>query len=323
MYIQCIGNKFQVYCTLKVQEIPIVIRQSCLLLILFLPGILCAQQIVGVRAGMIQYIIGDVFLEGKSAQIPKNGYLQMEAGQQLNTRSGLAELQLSPGAYLRLGENTSIRMIENRLGMTQLRLNQGAIVIEAVDGSAANPVLVSVSGAAARIERDGLYRLNVAPGDIRVYSGEIVVSGNGKSSLIRNGKMARLMGNFKPEKFDAGDSDALHQWSAQRSFDLFNLTPETRKQTHWVPTSAGWVWNSAYRTSRYSELFYLKWVKDEANRRIQELREKYDRDSETRTVNGSEYEELLSGIKEAQNAIQAADRKAKQLDASTGKPQFR
>jgi hypothetical protein len=283
-----------------------------LLTLLIIPSAVRAQQIVGVKAGILQSIKGEVYLEGKRLKLPQNGHIQMENGQRLTTRQGYVELLMSPGAYLRLGEDSSVRMDENQLGKTQIALEQGSALIEVIQKIEGNRITLAIAASVVDIEKAGLYRLYALPGELRVYRGEAVVVKQGKTALAKSGRAIHFARGLAVRKFDADVADSLHSWAARRSFDLFILTPETRKQTHWTPVSAGWLRNSAYRVSYYSEIFYLQWVKEEANRKIQELLAKYSRDQETRTIYGAEYDLLVAQIKEAQRAIEEAEARAKQ-----------
>jgi hypothetical protein len=283
-----------------------------LLTLLTIPSAARAQKIVGVKAGILQSITGEVYLEGKRLKLPPNGHLQMQNGQLLTTKQGYAEVLLSPGAYLRLGEDSCVRMDDNQLSKTRIALEQGSALIEIVQEIEGNRITFAIAASIVDIERAGLYRLYALPGELRVYRGEAVVVKQGKTTAAKSGRVVHFAQGLPVRKFDTGVADSLHNWAARRSFDLFILTPETRKQTHWTPVSAGWLRNSAYRVNFYSEIFYLQWVQEEANRKIQELLAKYSRDQETRTIYGAEYDQLVAQVKEAQRAIEEAEARAKQ-----------
>jgi hypothetical protein len=49
------------------------------------------------------------------------------------------------------------------------------------------------------------------------------------------------------EKFDRKQTDALHNWAARRSFDLFMGDPEAReKQNHWQSAGSGYMENKNF-----------------------------------------------------------------------------
>src|SRR5947207_15597892 len=85
-----------------------------------------SQQMISARAGMVHYVEGKVFagseqLDGKFGNFP-----QIKENQVLRTEEGRAEVLLTPRVFLRAGENTSFRMIPNRLIDTRLELLAGS-----------------------------------------------------------------------------------------------------------------------------------------------------------------------------------------------------
>lgn len=81
----------------------------------------------------------------------------LEAGRTIKTGHGMAELLLSPGIFLRLG-NKSELTLDTVKPEIQVRLASGEALIEAVDAGA--PVLVKQKGATAIIRKPGVYELN-------------------------------------------------------------------------------------------------------------------------------------------------------------------
>src|SRR5512136_2792104 len=74
-----------------------------------------AQNVISANAGTISYIDGIAYLDNGQVRVTKGIYFQMENGQRLKTLKGWAEVVLTPGAYLRLGENSSAKMEQNRI----------------------------------------------------------------------------------------------------------------------------------------------------------------------------------------------------------------
>jgi hypothetical protein len=217
-----------------------------------------AQQVVSAKAGLVPFIEGKAFLGSDVPFSPKD-FVQMENGQILYTKQGRAEVLLTPDIYFRLDEYSSLRMEQNRLKDTQLALEQGAALIEVVQEARENPIKVCFPTGVVEIKRVGLYRLDVKAHEFRVYGRSALIAIGNKKATIKNGRMARLEGNFQQIEFDVNISDPLLEWAARRSFDLFLATAETRRQMHWRPISLGWLMNYNYRKSFYSELFFDHW----------------------------------------------------------------
>jgi hypothetical protein len=230
-----------------------------------------AQYVVSTKAGVIQYIEGEVFGEGKLPLEPPDRYLQLENGQSLRTKQGRAELLLSPGAYLRLGENGLLRIEQNKLDDTQLTLVQGSALIEVVQQIKGNRIRLRFLTSVIEVMKAGLYRLDAASSELRVYGGAVQVASRNKKATIKTGRMVRLDGDLDPDKFDVDAADSLHEWAARRSFDLFAVSSKARTQMHWTPISSGWLRNFNYRMRFYSPLAYDELTRDQ---RRQEMLDK-------------------------------------------------
>jgi hypothetical protein len=243
------------------RQIARLIAQSLVLIfpILMITGITSAQQVVSTKAGIIQYIKGDVLWDNGRVQLLPGKYFQMQNGQSLSTKQGRAELLLTPNVYLRLGENGSLRMERNEFNDTQLALEQGSALIEAVEVIKGNRIRLSLSTAVVEINKKGLYRIDASSSELRVYGGEAVVTYANRKAIIKGGRMTRLDSNPKSFKFDINVADSMHQWAGKRSFDLFIATGSTRKQPHWQLVGLGLLSNSNYHMRFYSELYINEW----------------------------------------------------------------
>ncbi|MCX7603214.1 MAG: hypothetical protein N2036_03980, partial [Bryobacteraceae bacterium] len=95
-----------------------------------------AQQAISARAGLINVADGDVFLldERSGARKPferkPTELVELREGQTLETDEGRAEILLTPGAFLRLGEAGAVRMISNRLTAVRVEVVRGAALID-------------------------------------------------------------------------------------------------------------------------------------------------------------------------------------------------
>jgi hypothetical protein len=128
---------------------------------------------------------------------------------------------LTATAWLRLGENASLQMKQNKLDGTQLELNHGSALIEIAKKIEVNPISVYLSNGVIEIKKAGLYRIDSSPSKLRVYGGAArVIIGDKKTNVSRN-MMVRLDGNLARSALDRYDVDELHRWAAQRSFLLF------------------------------------------------------------------------------------------------------
>src|SRR5579863_6407140 len=105
---------------------------------------LAAQNIISAKSGLIHYTEGDVKIGDQSAA-PNNGVFQsLSVGKELTTGEGRAEMLLGPGQFVRLNENTSVRMVSNKLDATRLAVVRGSVLIEVIDMAKNAPIFLTL-----------------------------------------------------------------------------------------------------------------------------------------------------------------------------------
>src|SRR5689334_14903116 len=88
------------------------------------------QSVLTARAGLLHYAEGNVLLDDKIAEVDLATFPSMKAGSVLKTTEGRAEVLLNPGVFLRLGENTTIKLVDGRLDDARVELIEGTAVLE-------------------------------------------------------------------------------------------------------------------------------------------------------------------------------------------------
>src|ERR1039458_7667041 len=86
---------------------------------------LAQSAVISARSGLIHYVEGQVYLGDQLVETKFGVFPEVKENQQLKTEEGRAEVLLTPGVFLRLGENSSFRMITNRLIDTRLEFQIG------------------------------------------------------------------------------------------------------------------------------------------------------------------------------------------------------
>jgi hypothetical protein len=197
--------------------------------------------------GTVNYVEGQVSVNGAPVNSTQNGHEELQPNELLTTQSGKAEVLLSPGIFLRVGNNSEIRMMSAELVNPRVELVRGEALAE-VDRKDGKAVILE-RGAEASILKAGLYRFDGDRGTVAVLDGKIRVSENDKSKEFGKGKEVVLNGSFlKPEDFDvkAQKQDDLYQWSNIRSDYLAQANQWTAQNiyTGFAPYwGAGWYWN--------------------------------------------------------------------------------
>lgn len=232
--------------------------------LLLITGSAAAQTAVSARAGMINVAEGDVFFLDDRGAAPQrveprpNELLSMKDGQTLRTEEGRAEVLLTPGAFLRLGESGAVRLLSGRLSSVKLELLEGGALIDVVELLEDNSVIVRLAGAEVELEKAGLYRFDAEPPRVRVFSGQAEVRAAGQAQTLKSGRELRLEGaQWAVRKFNADkETDSLYRWSKRRSgyIAMANVSAARQAGSFWGLNSlrgGTWLWNPYFGFATY------------------------------------------------------------------------
>jgi hypothetical protein len=182
-------------------------------------GSACAQAVISSHSGVVQYVEGRAFLGDKPVE-PKFGtFPDIKENQEFRTEDGRAEILLTPGAFLRLAENSSIRMVSTKLTDTRVEILSGSAIIESTEMPKDNAVQILYKKESISLQKQGLYRVDTEPARFQVYDGEAVVTDPSGQLTLHSGKQTNLAGVLMAENFDRkpDDQDALYRWSDRRA----------------------------------------------------------------------------------------------------------
>src|SRR5579872_2848455 len=126
--------------------------------------------------GTVNYVEGEVALDGQSLPAKLNGSTLLGTNQVLDTGQGNAELLLTPGVYFRLGANSEARMVSPGIADTRVELVKGSAMLEVDQLYKENDLSVVVGSVTARIDKEGLYDFQAQPATVRTLDGKATVS---------------------------------------------------------------------------------------------------------------------------------------------------
>ena len=192
-----------------------------------------AQTVIGAKSGVINWVEGDTFLGDKPYVMQPSQFGEVKENMVFRTEEGRAEVLLPPGVFFRMGENTSFKMISNRLVDTRVELLSGSAVIEIDDIEKDSAVTVVCKGATITLAKAGLYRFDAEPAQIKVHKGGAEVAINGQTTSVGGGKMMTLGAVASVEKFNTADTDSLDRWSHRRAEVVANANISAAKQAHY------------------------------------------------------------------------------------------
>jgi hypothetical protein len=240
-----------------------------MLLVLFAAAALAAAAPKSMPVpGTLNYLEGQVSMNGQEVSSQSIGTAVLRPGNVMDTGQGKAELLLTPGVFLRLGDNTQVRMISPGLADTRVELLRGSAMLEVAELFKENNLAVQIDGFTTRVEKNGLYDFHTGPATVNVLDGKATVSeGDGHVSL-KKGHGVVLAGDrpLRAQDFrkDVVESDPLYAWSKLRSEYAAEANVNTA-QTILVGGGwygPGWYWDpywSFYSFLPGSGILYSPW----------------------------------------------------------------
>ena len=228
------------------------VRAAAFLLVLAVPA--CwGQAVISARSGLVNFVTGDVQLEGQPIKLDGAIFPNVRVGQTLSTRMGHAEVLLTPGVFLRLDKNSSFRMVSDRLTDTQVEILSGSVLVEADEILKDNRISVKLGDSDTLLIKTGLYHFNAEAGQIRAFAGKALVADASKSTELKGGRTLLVGSSLRADKFNKNKSkDELYAWSVQRDYrlDLANISSARTYNSNGLSASM-WSWNPAYGMFTY------------------------------------------------------------------------
>jgi len=212
-----------------------------------------AQPVISAKAGTVTWTEGQVFLDDQVVEATPTKFPEVKENSVFRTEAGRAEILLTPGTVMHIGENASFKMISTRLIDTRLELRAGSAVINAAElGKDSNITVVCKDGTVA-LSRAGHYRFDTEPARVKVFAGSADVKLGESHIEVGTGKMLALAGQMATaEKFDKDELDSLDNWAARRDemIAMANVSSARQVYNGGVYTGGGggsgggtWSWN--------------------------------------------------------------------------------
>ena len=199
------------------QIVPVV----AFLTLLFLQSPLLADDRGPGRPGTVNYVEGQVYLAAQPLDEKSAGTIEVDPGQTLTTQAGKAEILLTPGVFVRVGDSSSATMISSGLTNTKMSIDRGEALIEVAEIHEENDLRILLDGKSTELRKTGLYDFDENQHMVRVLDGEAMVSDGEKSIKVKSGHLVDLATNqpIKAQKFDKKGLEAedLYRWTSLRS----------------------------------------------------------------------------------------------------------
>jgi hypothetical protein len=199
------------------------------------------------RPGTLNYVEGQASVASQSLNAQSIGKAELQPGQTLETGNGRAEILLTPGVFLRVDHDSSVRMISPDLTHIEIALDRGHAEVEADQIYKQNDILIDENQVHTKLLKKGVYDFNTKTVDVRVFDGKAAVLGNGQKPItVKGGHELAVNGDeVKPEKFDKKAAEgALYNWSSLRSQYLGEANVQLASEyAGTAGLASGWFWD--------------------------------------------------------------------------------
>jgi hypothetical protein len=208
------------------------------------------------RPGTLNYVEGQAYIGTQTLNASSIGTVELARNQSLETGAGKAEILLTPGVFVRLGDRSSARMLSAGLTNTELELEQGEATVEVANIQWGNQLRIAEDGKATELLKTGLYEFDADHNLVRVFTGQAMVEDGDRRIKIKGGRQVDLEGPepIKARKFDKKTFEQadLYRWTSLRSSYLAEANADAAQSYMATGYSAypgydwfadGWYWD--------------------------------------------------------------------------------
>ncbi len=134
--------------------------------------------------GSINYVEGEAAIGAQVLSSDSAGSARLDKGQTLTTKAGKVEILLTPGVFLRVADNSSVKMVSPDLANTEVMLEKGRASVEVLDIHKENNIRINESDASTKLLDKGLYDFDADHAQVHVFKGKAeVYAGSQKVTL--------------------------------------------------------------------------------------------------------------------------------------------
>ena len=221
-----------------------------------------AQTVISAHSGVLHLVEGSVSIDGKPVVQKYGTFPDWKEKSELRTGEGRAEILLTPGVFLRVGEVSAVRLIDNRLSATRVELISGEVVVEADDPMKENDVTLVYGDYEVRVRKNSVFTMESQPAQLKVFNGEASVGYQSDAVTVKAGHLLPFTAALAMEKFDPKDGDILTRWSRRRGESIAAANVSSAKSLRDSGTtmgSSGWYYNPYYSMYTYMPLGGTIW----------------------------------------------------------------
>src|SRR5579872_2962105 len=177
-----------------------------------------AQSVISTHSGLVHFFEGEVYLGDQSLESHLGRFPSVPQGAELRTAEGRAEVLLTPGVFLRMGDRSAIRLVANDLADTEVELESGSVIVDSGEPNLNTSVTLIYKNWRVHFLQKGAYRIDADPPRLRVREGQAeVFSGASEQPVsVERGMSLPFAGVLVPERASEPSIDALSEWANGR-----------------------------------------------------------------------------------------------------------
>src|SRR5208283_990735 len=187
---------------------------------------------------------------GQNLSARSVGTARLKSGQTLDTAEGYVEVLLTPGAFLRIGHNSEIRISSAGLVEAQVQLERGSALLEVYQFIPGTNLAVAMSAATTQIRKNGLYAFDAAREAVMVVDGQATVQEAGGATTLEKHHQVLLASDHPLKKrgfkVKALETDPLFAWSRARSEDVAQASSSAAGNATAYAAAPGWYWDPTW-----------------------------------------------------------------------------
>ena len=175
------------------------------------------QSVISTRSGVVHFFEGAVYLGDQPLESHPGKFSSVPQGAELRTAEGRAEVLLTPGVFVRIGERSTIRMVANELSDTRVELLAGSAVVDSAEPNSGTSVTLLYRNWKVHLLERGVYRIDSDPPRLWVFQGKAEVSAGANQALsVGQGMDVPFAPVLVPEPSINQPRDALSAWAEGR-----------------------------------------------------------------------------------------------------------
>ena len=186
------------------------------------------QYMISAKAGLVNYVDG---------QTNVHPHEQVAEGSPIETQAhGHVELLLTPGVFLRIGNNSKVVLDSVELSHAVVRVIDGSALIEVTQIEKGTPIKVVTGGLETMVVSRGAYRFSA--GTASVIDGKLQIVGT--QMTVRKGHQVTSAGGSYIASTFVNTTDDLDLWSQSRSASLANANAMAYRDR---PLRSTWIYS--------------------------------------------------------------------------------